>query len=502
MKPYSAREVEHSRRRSIGKPLVGKSNHTLLAHNNQMDEEDEIPGNFDRHPFGWAGSYPQAARRPLIDYCTNEWKVNPYQGKYQDPLDLEFEDDEEEWYECCLDCLKSRRTRRCALFIIGLFVFLVYLYSTIVPRREEDQMLTESLKLRDPVASTKPFAGVFGSNVRPSFSDMVHMKTLDERHIPGKHDEKDAARLIFVGDIHGCKEELQALLKKVQFDPEKDHLVTTGDMITKGPDSLGTVDLLREIGASCVRGNNEDRILLLAHDLNSTLLRYNGGSARGNTALERSSNPLSKQPDESLSNSLNADQINYLLSCPVILKVGQIEALHGDVVVAHAGLVPGVPLDGQDPVSVMTMRTIDLHSHMPSKDGKEGPEKVKMEVVKKVQKEVPKNVEKGKQPLPPPPPKSPSAIRPARKLSYNVHWAKLWNHFQKMLPEFKEWSDEERTVVVYGHDSKRGLEVKKWSKGLDSGCVSGGRLTALVVGGGRSKEKLVSVKCRDYRDGK
>src|SRR6202044_897025 len=195
--------------------------------------------------------------------------------------------------------------------------------------------------------SAKLFGGVFGNNARPSFSDMIHMKTLDEKHVPGKYGKNDAARLIFVGDIHGCKEELQALLEKVQFDPERDHLVTTGDMIAKGPDSLGTVDLLREIGASCVRGNNEDRILLLAHDLNSSLLRHNGGSAGGNTSLEKSSSPLSKPPDESLSGSLNADQINYLQSCPVILKVGQVEALHGDVVVVHAGLVPGVPLDDQ-----------------------------------------------------------------------------------------------------------------------------------------------------------
>jgi hypothetical protein len=482
MKPYGASEVEHSRKRSIGKPLLGRNNHPLSAHNDQMDEEVVIPGDFDRHPLGWAGSHPQAARRPLIDYCTNEWKVKSYQEKDQNPLDLEFEDDEEEWYEYCLDFLRSRKTRRCALVITVLLVFLVYLYSTIEPRREEDRMLTESLKLRDPAASAKLYGGVFGNNIRPSFSDMIHIKTLDERHIPGRHDKNDAARLMFVGDIHGCKEELQALLEKVRFDPKKDHLVATGDMIARGPDSLGTVDLLREIGASCVRGNHEDRILLLANDLNSTLLRHNGGSARDNAALEKSSNPLSKWPDESLSDSLNADQINYLQSCPVILKVGQIEALHGDVVVVHAGLVPGVPLENQDPISAMTMRTIDLHSHTPSKDGKEGPEKD----------------ERKKHP----PSKSALARRPARKLAYNVHWARLWNHFQKMLPEFKEWNNEERRVVVYGHDSKRGLEVKEWSKGLDSGCVSGGRLTALVVGDGGRKDELVSVKCRDYTDGK
>jgi hypothetical protein len=126
---------------------------------------------------------------------------------------------------------------------------------------------------------------------------------------------------------------------------------------------------------------------------------------------------------------------------------------------------------------VMTMRTIDLHSHVPSKDGKEG--SVIQDTIMK------------------PPLKTPMGKWPARKPPHNVHWARLWNQFQKMLPEFKKSEDEEEMVVVYGHDSKRGLEVKKWSKGLDSGCVSGGRLTALVVSNGR-KEALVSVKCKDY----
>jgi hypothetical protein len=38
----------------------------------------------------------------------------------------------------------------------------------------------------------------------------------------------------------------------------------------------------------------------------------------------------------------------------------------GQVVVVHAGLVPGVGLDRQDPSTVMTMRTIDLDTHVPS----------------------------------------------------------------------------------------------------------------------------------------
>jgi hypothetical protein len=258
MKPHSAGSAELSRRKSNSKPLLDNNTYTQFEHNDYMDDEDAIPGGFDHHPLRWAGSHPQDSTKPLIDHCTNEWKEKPYYRDYRGPVDFQFEDDEDEWYDYCLDCLGSRKTRRWALFITTLVIFLLYLYSTIKPRIEEDRMLMESLRLRDQVASGKLFGGVFGNNVRPSFPDMIHMKTLDQRYLPGEHASKDPGRLLFVGDIHGCKEELQALLEKVQFEPRKDHLVTTGDMIAKGPDSLGTVDLLREIGASCVRGNHED----------------------------------------------------------------------------------------------------------------------------------------------------------------------------------------------------------------------------------------------------
>jgi hypothetical protein len=477
MKSYSAGRAELSRRKSNSKLSLDENRYTASERDDQMDDEDAIPDDFDRHSSGRPRSYGQAPTQPLINYCTNEWREKSQQKDYEGLLDDAFEDDTEEWYEYCLDCIRSRKARRWALFITSLFIFALYVFSTVRPRVAEDGLLAESLRLREQVATGKLFGGVFGNNLRPSFPGMIHMKTLDQRYLPSKHTSQDSGRLLFVGDIHGCKEELQALLKKAQFDSRKDHLVTTGDMIAKGPDSLGTVDLLREMGASCVRGNHEDRILLLARALNSTRLRQNGGNARDGAALEKSSNPLAEWPDESLSVQLNPDQIEYLKSCPVILKVGHIDALHGDVVVVHAGLVPGVPLKDQEPSSVMTMRTIDLQLHVPSKDGKEGPEKDT-------------NMK--------PPLKTPMGKWPARKPAHNVHWTRLWNQFQEMLPEFKKSKDEEEMVVVYGHDSKRGLEVKKWSKGLDSGCVSGGRLTALVVGE-RRKEALVSVKCKDYR---
>jgi hypothetical protein len=50
-------------------------------------------------------------------------------------------------------------------------------------------------------------------------------------------------------------------------------------------------------------------------------------------------------------------------------------------------------------------------------------------------------------------------------------------------------------TAIYGHDSKRGLNIKAYSKGLDSSCVSGGKLTALTLDAS-GKETLYSIKCK------
>lgn len=69
----------------------------------------------------------------------------------------------------------------------------------------------------------------FGKNSRPHFKDMIQLHTLDERHLP--HGNK---RLVIVGDVHGCIGELKDLLKKVDFDKHRDHLILTGDIVSKG----------------------------------------------------------------------------------------------------------------------------------------------------------------------------------------------------------------------------------------------------------------------------
>jgi bis(5'-nucleosyl)-tetraphosphatase (symmetrical) len=64
-------------------------------------------------------------------------------------------------------------------------------------------------------------------------------------------------RLIAIGDPHGCIDELQELVKKVDFQPTKDDLYILGDFVDRGPDSAGVVRLARELGAKGVMGNHD-----------------------------------------------------------------------------------------------------------------------------------------------------------------------------------------------------------------------------------------------------
>jgi len=166
---------------------------------------------------------------------------------------------------------------------------------------------------------------------------------------------------------------VQNLLEKVSFHSATDHLILTGDMIDKGPDSPGVVDLARELSASCVRGNHEDRMLLALNDMrvhHASLPGPQEDPGRTVDTLDEESFSHGDYKARALARQFTDKQIRWLQKCPVILRVGEIGGM-GEVVVVHAGLVPGVPLERQDPFQVMNMRTIDLDTRLPS-DGREG----------------------------------------------------------------------------------------------------------------------------------
>lgn len=68
----------------------------------------------------------------------------------------------------------------------------------------------------------------------------------------------------FVGDVHGCARELDALLAAIRFDPGADELWAVGDLINRGSDSAATLRLWRDVGGRGVVGNH-DLYALRAH---------------------------------------------------------------------------------------------------------------------------------------------------------------------------------------------------------------------------------------------
>lgn len=65
----------------------------------------------------------------------------------------------------------------------------------------------------------------------------------------------------FVGDIHGCYDKLMDKLSDITFDFHKDRLISVGDLVDRGPDSVKCLNLLKEPWFHAVSGNHEDMMV-------------------------------------------------------------------------------------------------------------------------------------------------------------------------------------------------------------------------------------------------
>ena len=62
--------------------------------------------------------------------------------------------------------------------------------------------------------------------------------------------------LYAIGDVHGCLDSLEALLKKLHPEPS-DEIYFVGDVVHKGPQSAQVLRLIRENGFKLIMGNHE-----------------------------------------------------------------------------------------------------------------------------------------------------------------------------------------------------------------------------------------------------
>ncbi|KAL8295620.1 hypothetical protein RB600_001199 [Gaeumannomyces tritici] len=397
------------------------------------------------------------------------------------------------------------------------------------------------IRRRRPVM-LKPLVPMsYGTAARPPFKDLKNILAdlpSDLVPQPGTVDGAGSGRpkrLVIVGDVHGMKASLERLLEK----------------------------LAMSLGASAVRGNNEDRVIL-AHQAMKTrlvpgtdgndgpaafgispdsVLLGEGGAAAAKASAEKppsasrsapaagsdieadmlEQNPFSHgdQGDRGTVASLTPAQLAWLADLPVILRIGTIrESPFTNLVVVHAGMVPGIAPEKQDPWAVMNMRTLKY----PGRDARKERVKEELEEADK------KRVAASSNPL------SSSAVsahqveaelasRRRKGKERDGHddvavpvegrdgeqWTDAWARYQRNQVS----RDQDRVTVVYGHDARRGLSVPPVDRtdrltpgstfGLDSGCVYGRQLTALVIEAtakGKIHHEIVHVKCEGGRAGK
>lgn len=73
-------------------------------------------------------------------------------------------------------------------------------------------------------------------------------------HLPANEDGRD----FIVGDLHGCYDELLAMMTYVKFNPVEDRIISVGDLIDRGRKSYECLKLLDNPWFYSTRGNHED----------------------------------------------------------------------------------------------------------------------------------------------------------------------------------------------------------------------------------------------------
>ena len=123
--------------------------------------------------------------------------------------------------------------------------------------------------------------------------------------------------LYAIGDVQGCDGALAALLERLHYSPDRDRLCFVGDLVNRGPDSLGVLRRVRALGDAAITtlGN---------HDLHLLAVAFGSARLRGGDTLQE----VLDAPDRDL-------LLEWLLQRPVLHEEPALR-----MVLLHAGLPP------------------------------------------------------------------------------------------------------------------------------------------------------------------
>ena len=254
-------------------------------------------------------------------------------------------------------------------------------------------------------------------------------------------------REIVVGDVHGCVDELGILIDRLQLKHD-DHLVFVGDLINKGPDSAGVIDLVQKIQRDVCKvthllGNHEEKFLRwVAHEEKRLV------SAKENPILDRAGK-LAK-----LSRELNDEQIQFLrcarLWSPLTLAR---DSRTNPAIAVHAGITPGLK------------KLPDENTEKSSMNAKQWREVESLVRVRRISG-------------------SGDRVRLGDEQATDRFWAEVY--------------DGRYGTIFFGHEAILSNEVSRFphAVGIDLGCVYGGHLAAVVFHQGGQPFEQVLVKAQ------
>ena len=271
-------------------------------------------------------------------------------------------------------------------------------------------------------------------------------------------------KIYAIGDIQGCAPSLKSLVKKI---PNDSKMIFLGDLVNRGPSSLGT---LRQLKSLQEQGRIE--CLLGNHDLH--LLAIDAG-LRKTKGLDTISAIL-KAPDR-------AELIHWLRHRPMALS-------NGKVITVHAGILPQwdlqQTLEGAQEVEKALRKKsyVDFLANMYGNTPNTWSNSLKgLERLRVITNAL-------------------TRLRfctPTGQMEFESKEG-LESGPEGYIPWFKVPKRKTRDALVYfGHWSTLGLVRQSNVIGLDTGCVWGGKLTAMEIpDSGKDSKKLQIIQVDGY----
>ena len=133
---------------------------------------------------------------------------------------------------------------------------------------------------------------------------------------------KEPKRKIIIGDIHGCIDELKSLVTKIAIT-SADELYFIGDLIDKGPDSVAVVKYVFEL-------SKENKTILILGNHEEKFLRYIHNKAHNVKALEQMKITTDFQV---LEQELTSEELDFLKSSYYSFTIAEnnLLLLHGGI---------------------------------------------------------------------------------------------------------------------------------------------------------------------------